>query len=393
MQDDKLTIENRTNNRKIFIVANTSWFVVNFELSLIHELQSLGMEIVAVAPKDTYSILFYDNNIRFIDIPMNRRSKNPISDIGLMIRLFRILRKERPEIVLFNTIKPVIYGSIVCSFAGIKRNIAMIPGLGHIFVGDKLKQKYLRIFIEYFYRYALSKSYKVLFQNPDDRDYFIKKKIVQPEKVELTYGLGVDTEKFYYVEPNKNVHSCRFILVSRMLWDKGVGEFVAAAERIKKKYSNVKCQLLGKIDKDNPSGIELEKIKEWESAGSIEYLGEVSDVRNILKDAEAVVLPSYYREGIPNALLEGMAMGKPIITTDMPGCKETVIDNVNGLLIPPKNVDALVKAMEFMVLNPEKRNLMGKKSRELVIKKFDIKLVNKIIIKSMNLNSGNQSVN
>jgi glycosyltransferase involved in cell wall biosynthesis len=170
-----------------------------------------------------------------------------------------------------------------------------------------------------------------------------------------------------------------------MLWDKGVGEFVAAAKEVKQAHPYARFQLLGKIDKDNPNNIELKTIQEWESAGIIEYLGKVADVCPVLENTDVVVLPSYYREGIPNALMEGMAMGRPIITTDMPGCRETVIDQVNGILIPSRDVDALARAMEFMILHPERRIEMGRAGRNMVLEKFEVKKVNAIILKSMGL--------
>jgi glycosyltransferase involved in cell wall biosynthesis len=370
---------------KILITANTSWFVQNFESKLIQDLQSHGATVVVAAPLDASSSTFSKNGVEYIEVAMNRRGLNPFFDVLLIFRLYRIFKSVRPDIIFHNTIKPVIYGSIAARLAKIEKSVVMIPGLGYVFVGEKRKHKLLRALVQRMYKFALKSASTIFFQNPDDKNYFLENALVPEDKVELTYGLGVDAERFRYNEPTRPGNSCVFILMSRMLWDKGVGEFVAAAKEVKQAHPYARFQLLGKIDKDNPNNIELKTIQEWESAGIIEYLGKVADVCPVLENTDVVVLPSYYREGIPNALMEGMAMGRPIITTDMPGCRETVIDQVNGILIPSRDVDALARAMEFMILHPERRIEMGRAGRNMVLEKFEVKKVNAIILKSMGL--------
>jgi glycosyltransferase involved in cell wall biosynthesis len=366
---------------KILIVANTSWFIQNFELKLMQELQA-EMEVVAVSPQDDWSAKFPSLGVRFVEIPIRRRGMNPITDVGMIRRLYSIYKRERPDCVFHNTIKPVIYGSIAAKYAAVPRILNMVPGLGYVFTGDRFLQRTLRRLVKQMYKRALAGSHQVFFQNPDDRNFFVENGLVQPDKADLTYGLGVDLDRFQYVSPANNGSDCTFMLVSRVLWDKGVGEFVAAATKVKSAHPGARFQILGKLDQDNPSHIPAETVQEWVRSGAIEYLGEVPDVRPLLEKADVVVLPSY-REGIPNALLEGMALGRPVITTDVPGCRETVLDQVTGLLVPPRDSDALATAMDYMIANPGRRAEMGREGRQLAERRFDVKIVNSIILNAV----------
>jgi glycosyltransferase involved in cell wall biosynthesis len=368
---------------KILIVANSSGFILNFELALIRALQST-LDVVAVTPHDDRSSRFASLGVRFVALPMSRRGLNPFGDIRMALGLYRIYKREEPEVILHNTIKPVIYGSIAARAAGIKAILNMIPGLGYVFTGRTLRHRSLRHLVKLMYRCALDGSHRVFFQNPDDRRYFVENALMKADKAELTYGLGVDLERFQYVEPTPTSQGCTFILVSRMLWDKGVGEYVAAAAELKRTFVEARFQLLGPLDPDNPSHIKRETIDEWHRSGVVEYLGEVSDVRPILEKADVVVLPSYYREGVPNALLEGLALGRPVITTDAPGCRETVVNTVNGLLIPPRDVAALSAAMRYLITHQERRLEMGWEGRKLAVERFDVNLVNAIILRAIN---------
>jgi glycosyltransferase involved in cell wall biosynthesis len=371
--------------KKIILVANSSWFLVNFELPFIKELQTNNFEVVVIAPNDNVSSLFKEMGVRHYSVRMDRKGINPFSDIRLMIHLYKIYRKEAPDVVFHNTIKPVIYGSIAARWSGVTCILNMISGLGHVFVGDETTHRLLRAVVKKMYKFALKFSNKIFFQNPDDEAYFLQCKLAKRRQTEITYGLGVDLEKFYLVEPQIQNGKCTFILIARMLWDKGIGEFVEAAKEVKQLFPFVNFMLLGKIDKGNPSGIDEETIRGWTDAGIVHYLGEVADIRDILGKADVVVLPSYYREGVPNSLMEAMAMGKPIITTNTPGCRETVINDVNGILIPPRDVHALVEAMKFMIKKPTSRSEMGKAGRKLAEERFDVRRVNAQLLKTLNI--------
>ncbi|MBN1397042.1 MAG: glycosyltransferase family 4 protein [Bacteroidetes bacterium] len=369
---------------KVALVANTSWFLYNFFSNLIQDLNQRNVQVVTIAPYDEWSSHLSNIGTRYIDVPMSRKGLNPFVDFKLVVRLYRIYSQEKPDVIFHNTIKPVIYGSIAASHAKIITNVNMISGLGYVFTGDGIVHKFLRPIVHVLYRCTLKKSSKVLFLNNDDKDYFINNGLVEERKVEITYGSGIDTQRFSYSESQGDENSCIFLFIGRILGDKGVNEYVKAAMRVRKNNPSARFQLVGRFDEGNPTCIKKELIEKCVSDGFIEYLGVVDDIRPIIEKADAIVLPSY-REGIPRSLLEGMSMGKPVIATDVPGCRDTVLHNENGLLVPARDIEALVQAMEFMILHPERRIEMGKIGRKLAVEKFDIKRVNAIIFKSMNL--------
>ena len=369
---------------KVVIAANTSWYLQNFSGELIRDPASAGMDVIALAPKDDWSPRLKELGARYVDIPMNRRGMNPLGDLLLLARFYRIYSSERPDVVLHNTIKPVIYGSLAARYAGVGRIVNLISGLGFVFIGEGYVQRVIRPLVHILYRLALRKSHKVLFLNPDDRKYFIQHALVPEDKTEVIPGAGVDTERFPFIGSKANGKGCTFLFVGRILKDKGVLEFVEAARMTKQSSPDARFQMLGKIDPDNPSHIEESVVRGWVNDGLVQYLGEVDDVRDILGRSDVVVLPSY-REGVPRSVLEAMAMGKPIITTDVPGCRETVEQGKNGLLVPPKDADALRLAMEHMMAHPDIRMEMGKESRRIAEERFDVRRVNEKIFEAMGL--------
>ncbi|MDH4071136.1 MAG: glycosyltransferase family 4 protein [Ignavibacteria bacterium] len=371
--------------KKILFVANSAWHLQNFRAPLIVELMNHGAEVVAIAPRDQYADdLVQKLGVRYISIPIGRKTLNPISDLVIGSRLHRLYVREAPDIVFHNTIKPVIYGSIAAHHAGVRRIVNMIPGLGYVFSGTGIAQRLLRPLVTEMYRFALRRSHVVLFQNPDDREFFELEGLVTSEKARMVYGSGVDLTHFYFVEPRTGA-STRFLFLGRMLWNKGVGEFVSAAVIVRKRHPETEFQLLGIIDKENPSSIPEKTVRQWHDSGDIEFLGSTNDVRSVLKDSDVVVLPSYYREGVPRSLLEAAAMGKAIVTTDMPGCREAVIHQQTGILVPPKSVDALVEAMTFMINEPKRRAEMGRQARQFASQSFDVEDVNRKILGIMNI--------
>jgi len=318
---------------------------------------------------------------------VGRKTLNPFRDLLLVFRVYRLYRSESPDIVFHNTIKPVIYGSIAAHWAGVKNIVDMIPGLGYIFTGNQMPQRILRPLVKFMYRLALRRSHAVIFQNPDDSTYFREHNIVEPEKSRVIFGSGVDIDHFFFVEPDEEKTGCTFLLFGRMLWDKGVGEFVSAARLVKQRYPDTRFVLLGIIDKDNPSHIPERVIRKWSEAGDIEYAGSAKDVREVLGEADVVVLPSYYREGVPKSLLEAAAMGKAVITTDMPGCREAVVNNKTGLLVTAKDVDDLVNAMCRMITDRKMRARMGREGRRFVAESFDVRNVNRQILETLRIRS------
>jgi glycosyltransferase involved in cell wall biosynthesis len=355
----------------IVITVNTAWNLVNFRLGLIRSLLASGYNVVALAPEDHHAETIRKLGCRFIALSMDGQGTNPLRDLWLLARYFLILRKIRPQVLLGFTIKPNVYGSIAARFLGIPV-VNNIAGLGTTF----LQTGWLNLVARLLYKFALSNSRLVFFQNNDDMNLFIEAGLVKGIKTSILPGSGVDTTFFAPQNPSKpKDNTTSFILIARLLWDKGVGEYIEAAKILQAENVNTDIRLLGFLDVNNPSAISREQINTWQSDGLISYLGVSDDVRSYLADADCVVLPSY-REGTPRSLLEAGSMGKPIITTDAPGCRDLVSHGNTGYLVPVRDAKALADAMKQMAgLDAEKRELMGKASREFIVENYDEHIV------------------
>lgn len=357
-------------NKKIVICVNTSWNIFNFRLGLARALQETGYKVVLIAPYDKYSEVL-KKEFDYYDIYMNNKGVNPIEDIKTLVGFYKLYKKIKPDIVLHYTIKPNIYGTIAASFLGIKI-INNIAGLGTLFV----KQNFITKIAKYLYKYSQSRADKIFFQNRDDFELFTKEKLVDKNKCDVLPGSGVDTIKFSPREYKKVDDKIRFLLVSRMLWDKGIGEYAEAAKMIKEKNINTEFQLLGFIDENDKNGISRNQIQKWEKQGVISYLGTSDDVRDEISKADCIVLPSYYREGTPRVLLESASMAKPIITTDNVGCRDVVEDRINGFLCEVKSSSSLKDAMNKMFLLEQNiRKEMGMAGRKKIVEEYDEKIV------------------
>lgn len=354
---------------KVAIIANTSWNIFNFRLNLARALQSYGYEVILIAPKDAYSDRLA-NEFEYHDIYMSNKGTNPIEDIKTTIGFYKLFNKLKPNIVLSYTIKPNIYGNIACKLSDVKA-INNISGLGTAFIQDNFLTKV----VKWLYSYSLSKSSKVFFQNSEDKELFIDKHLVSLERCDLVPGSGVDSQKFHPAMGEVSQDSIKFLLIARMLWDKGIGEFIESAKIIQKKYPNASFYLLGAIGVENSSAIERKQIEHWEKEGIIHYLGVSDNVKQMIENADCIVLPSY-REGVPRSLLEAASMAKPIIATNVAGCKEVVDHGVNGFLCEAKNAQDLARKMEMMILlTPQQREEMGWAGRTKIVSQFDEKIV------------------
>jgi glycosyltransferase involved in cell wall biosynthesis len=358
-------------NRKIIVVANTSWYLFNFRLNLMLHLQNRGYEIIAVAPLDDYSSRFAAHGIQFKAMPMDNKGTNPLKDSLLIFQFVRLFLQVKPSCILSYTPKCNIYGALAAGFLNIPI-INNVSGLGTAFIRDNLVTK----IVKWLYVVSLKKSAKIFFQNNDDLCLFIDKGLVKAELTGLLPGSGVDVQHFTPLENPIPRNNFVFLLVARMLKDKGVVEFVTATRLLKIQYPYIECQLLGFLDAKNPSAITSEEMHAWVNEGVVNYLGVSDSVVDFLRQADCVVLPSYYREGVPRSLLEAASVGKPIITTDAVGCREVVDDGVNGFLCEPRSIDDLKAKMEQMLLLPEAERLqMGLNGREKVLKQFDEQIV------------------
>ena len=369
---------------RIVVIASLAESLLNFRSPLIAALLREGHEVICCAPghDPQLALRLEALGASFLPIALDRTGINPLGDIRALLQLRRLFRRLRPDLVLGYTIKPVIYGSLAARLAGVPRIFSMITGLGYAFMGKSAKQRAVNLIVCTLYRTALRANRRVFFQNRDDLALFLERRLIRSqEQAVLINGSGVDLAEFPAQPPV--LRPITFLLIARLLKDKGIYEYVEACAILKKRYPKVQFQLLGPLD-SNPSAIAREQVEAWTRGGSIDYLGETGDVRPYIAAATVYVLPSY-REGTPRTVLEAMAMGRPVITTDAPGCRETVREGENGFLVPVREVGGLVQAMERFILSPELALGMGRRSRELAEEKYDVHKVNGVIMKTLGL--------
>lgn len=357
--------------KKIVISINTAWNIYNFRSGLVKALVAHGYEVIAIAPNDEYASRLEELGCTHVAVPMDNNGTHPGRDLFLLVRFFLLLRSLRPAAFLGYTVKPNVYGSMAAQALGIPV-INNIAGLGAMFI----RPSYLTRIVRGLYRFALKRTNHVFFQNNDDRQLFIDGHLVASKKTSLVPGSGINLAR-YSAEPPAPLtgRRFRFLLVGRMLKDKGVEEFVAAGHTVRQRFPQVEFQLLGFVDSANSNAIPLETIQRWETEGVVRYLGKTDDVRPYLNQADCVVLPSY-REGVPRSLLEAAAMSRPIIATDVVGCREAVDDTINGFLCQAKDQrDLAAKMVQMFQLTPEQRFAMGAAGRRKMETEFDEQLV------------------
>jgi glycosyltransferase involved in cell wall biosynthesis len=356
--------------KKIAIISNLSWNLYNFRLSLMQAMRAAGYDVIAIAPYDRYSKKIEDAGFEFHDIKMNAQGINPLEDLKTTYEFYKLFKKTSPDLICQYTIKPNVYGSFVATALNIKM-VNNIAGLGTLFVNETYVTKIAKLL----YKTSQRKADKIFFQNKDDFDFFIEKGIVDAAKCDILPGSGVDTNRFKPVERKESLN-IRFLLIARMIWEKGISEYIEAARIIKKRYPNVEFCLLGFLEVENPGAITKKEMNEWVKEGVVNYLGVTDKVDEVILTADCVVLPSFYREGTPKTLLESGSSGKPIITTDSVGCRDVVDDGINGYLCEPRSAKDLAEKMEmFLNLTHIERIEMGKNSRKKIKKEFDESIV------------------
>lgn len=369
---------------RIGIVINTSWNVFNFRLNLIKAIRKQGHEVIVIAPKDNYSEKLINEGFEFCHLPLDNKGTNPVKEFFQVFTFYKVYSKAKVDLVLQYTIKPNIYGSIACGMLGINA-INNVSGLGAVFISESFITK----IVKQLYKWAFKVPYTVFFQNNDDRTDFLQYKLLDKGKTKLLPGSGVDLTKFKPSAFKKN-ETFTFLMVSRLLYDKGIVEFLKAAEKLKLEGLNVKFLLCGKTEPEKRKGLTKEELSEWLNKDIIDYKGHVDNVYDFIEQADCVVLPSY-REGTPRSLLEAAAMGKPIVTTDVPGCREVVKDGYNGFLCEVKSSDSLYQMLKRMY-NSSLVDLetMSFNSRSYMEEKFDERIViEKYISEIEVLNNGN----
>ncbi len=368
---------------KIVVIASLAESLINFRGKLLEEFIKQDLDVICIAPfSDDNGTMakLHQMGCQTENLDLERTGQNPLKDYGAYKSCRDIIKKHNPDYVLSYTTKPVLYGTLAAASAGVKSISVMITGLGSMFIETGLEYKIKRIMLLYLFKRALSKCKNVFFQNSDDQNYFLEKKFITQEQIRRINGSGVDTSYFAF-NPQPPKENLKFLFIGRLIKDKGIIEYFKAAEIVKNKYPNVEVDVVGWME-NKPSSVKKEELDYWVNSGVINYLGKSSDVRPHINNCDVYVLPSY-REGTPRTVLEAMSIGRPIITTNAPGCKETVEEGNNGFLVPVKNVEKLAERMEYFIQNPDEIERMGKNSRKIAENKYDVNSVNKVITESI----------
>lgn len=369
---------------KVLIVGAYPHSLINFRGDLLKELVDSGHNVTAMADGAPIEILaqLASLSVDYRSFPIQRTSMNPLDDIKTFLVLRKVYLEIQPDIVLAYTIKPIIWGGLALQCKSKTRFYALVTGLGFAFQKGGFSRMVLTSLVIRLYKASLARASRIIFQNPDNRDLFIEKQIVPKEKCALVNGSGVDVDRFA-VAPFP-VDGVVFLAIGRLLGEKGFREFAQAARVVKERYPETVFRLVGPTD-PSPDGISLDEVQGWHNAQWIEYLGESKDVRPHLAGCHVYVLPSYH-EGLPRTVIEAMAMGRPILTTDVPGCRETVISGNNGWLIPKADVRALCERMIWFIEHRDQWQRMGQASRRIAEERFDVHKINRVLMHIMGLN-------
>lgn len=364
---------------KIILFANTEWYLFNFRLSLAKALQAQGHEVLLISPPGEYGARLQAQGFRWEALPMDRKSLNPLLELRLLAYLCRLYRREQPALAHHFTIKCVVYGSIAALLARVPARVNAVAGMGYVFTNQALKARLLRPVVRGLMRLVLNgRGARLILQNNDDMAAFAKAGLARPELTRLVMGSGVDLARFTprapSVQAGHDVADKRVVLAARLLWDKGIAEYVEAARQLKAKGLPIRFLLAGAPDPGNPAAIPQAMLDGWQAEGLIELLGQVSDMAALFATADMVVLPSY-REGLPKSLIEAAACALPLVTTDVPGCREVVTHEVDGLLVPVKDAKALANAIERLHHDPESARQLGLAARARALREFDEKIV------------------
>lgn len=371
---------------KVVVLGSYAPSLINFRGRLIEDMVAAGHSVVGCAPGSHAEVAqaLAERGAGYHPIALRRTGLNPLLDAWSVLRLADVLRRLRPDLLFAYTSKPVIYGAMAARLAGVPTVFALISGLGYAFVeGGGPARDLMRRLIGALYRTSLRHADGIFFQNPDDLEDFRRLAIIgDRHKAIRVNGSGVDIEHYRSSPPR--LEPPTFLLIARLLKDKGILEFVEAARRLRLRHPQARFCLLGPLD-TNPAAISIRDLERWRAQGMVEYLGEAPDVRPHLAATTAYVLPSAYREGVPRTLLEAMSTGRALITTDTPGCRETVLPGENGFLVPPGDAGALAEAMERFIVEPDLAVAFGRRSRALAEDRFDVRKVNAVMLEAMGL--------
>jgi glycosyltransferase involved in cell wall biosynthesis len=357
--------------KRILLLANSDWFIYNFNNYLCTKLLEEGYDLTIACPDGAYAQKLRNCGFNVCSIDIDRKGTNILNELKTIIYLFLFMRKNHFDIAHFFTIKCCVYGSIVAFLMRVPVYVNSITGLGYVFTSDSLKTKILRPLVKTLMKISfIGKNCKVIVLNSSDKEFFVKNNIVRENKLHVIYGTGVNCKKYYKSTISRPCQDFCLLLPARMLWDKGIADYVEASKIISDLGLKYKFILAGGLDENNPSAISSEKINEWVNDGLIDWLGHVEDMDRLYQIVNAVVLPSY-REGMPTVLIEAAASALPIITTDVPGCNEIVANGINGLIVPAKNPQALSKAIIELANCPELCRRLGSAAQQNAVLKYD----------------------
>lgn len=359
--------------KKLLFFVTEDWYFVSHRLDLAIAAKNAGYNVVIVTQVSEHESTIVNSGLRLVPIKISRGSLNPFKEIKFLFNLFRIYKAEKPDIVHQVTLKPVIYGTIISRLTGVSKIINAIAGLGFLFRSSTLKARILKRFVGDTLRYLLCSSQsEVILQNPDDAKV-IQTFGVDVKKIHLIKGAGVDTKQFKpSVQPERDF---TMLIATRMLWDKGVGVFVDSVKILKDRGIFVRGVLVGACDNQSLNAISTSQLQAWNDSGIVEWWGKRSDMPDVLNSADVICLPSNYGEGIPKVLIEAASCGKAIVTTDTPGCREIVVNDETGILIPVENPEALADAIERLTKNVDECKNMGHKGRQLVLDNYTVEKV------------------
>ena len=371
----------------LFIAANARSLIAN-RGDLIRQMKEQGHQVHALIPDYDFLPEVEELGISYDLIQLSRTGMDPKADLRYYRQLRQFITDWQPDIVYSYSIKPVIYGSLAARASGVPMVAAMITGMGYLFTGESLKQRMLRRVASSLYRRGLAAADRIFFQNPDDLALFRELDIItkaDEHKIYRTNGSGINLERFPSSPPPMPPDEpVTFLMIARLLQDKGVREFVRAAEMLRSDYPKAQFVVVGPHDPLLPHALPADELEQWKVNGVVSFIGGVKDVRPFLKECSVYVLPSY-REGTPRSVLEAMATGRPVITTDTAGCRETVVDWVNGFLVPVKSARGLASRMKIFLRQPDLIDVMGRNSLAMAQEKYDVNQVNRVILEAIGL--------
>ncbi|HZH44989.1 MAG TPA: glycosyltransferase family 4 protein [Lysobacter sp.] len=363
---------------KFAFYANTDWYLYNFRLSTARELQAQGHEVVMLSPPGDFGARFAQHGFRWVPLSMmDRASLNPLRETRTLMELTRVLRRERPHLLHNFTVKCAVYGALAARPAGVPAVVNAVAGLGYVFTSNAPLARTLRPVVKQLMRLTLgSGNARVVLQNPDDAEVMTQQRLVPAERIRVIRSSGVNTTRFVPVQRDAEPSRLRVLLAARLLWEKGVGEYVEAARRLRLQGRDIEFLLAGTPDPGNPRSVKQAEVEAWAREGVVRWLGHVDDMPTLMRSVDVMVLPSYYREGVPKSMIEAAACGLALITTDLPGCREVVREHgVDGLHVQPRNAAQLAEQIALLDDDRALLRRLGVRARERALSEFDERIV------------------